>query len=157
MSALDRSESHTSGRASIRAESARIRPIGWSPGTGILIGAWIGSAAIARLTGATAVILLLATTVVGFVFEIAAGWWAVRSVRVDSVIAPGAVTVDEHCRLLISIDSRRAASAPEQRRIVVLQPDGTTATVVEWSVAGTDLPPVSAANVKITLSTDGSG
>ena len=151
MSALDRSESHTSGRASIRAESARIRPIGWSPGTGILIGAWIGSAAIARLTGATAVILLLATTVVGFVFEIAAGWWAVRSVRVDSVIAPGVVTVDEHCRLLISIDSRRAASAPEQRRIVVLQPDGTTATVDIERVGSDDA--VAAAEMDVSITT----
>jgi len=151
MSALDRSESHASSRASIRPESARVKPIGWSPGTGILIGAWIGSAAIARLTGATAVILLLAITVVGFVFEIAAGWWAARSVRVDSVIAPRLVTVDEHCRLLISIDSRRSAFAPERRRIVVLQPDGTSATVDTERVGSDDA--VAAADVDVSITT----
>ena len=51
--------------------------------------------------------------------------------------------------------------APAAGPFLVIAPNsagtfnGTTATVVEWSVAGTDLPPVSAANVKITLSTDG--
>ncbi len=152
MSTLDRSEPRSSTRPeSARVDSARVRPVGWSPGTGILIGAWIGSAAIARLTGATAVILLLAATLVGFVFEIAAGWWATRSVRVDSVIAPRVVTVDEHCRLVISIDGRRPAFATERRRIVVLQPDGTTATVDTERVGSDDA--MAAADVDVSVTT----
>jgi transglutaminase-like putative cysteine protease len=125
MSALDRSATQPANRTG----PARVRPIGWSPGTGILIGAWVGSAAIARLTGASAVILLLAATLVGFVFEIAAGWWATRSVRIVSIVAPHVVAVDEPCRLLISTESRRSARAAGRRRIVVLQPDGTPANV----------------------------
>jgi len=46
-----------------------IRPSGWSPGTGSLLGAWLASAAIARLTGATAVILILAAALVVLQFE----------------------------------------------------------------------------------------
>jgi len=152
MSMLDRSEPRSSTRPeSARLESARVRPVGWSPGTGILIGAWIGSAAIARLTGATAVILLLAATLVGFVFEIATGWWATRSIRVDSVIAPRVVTVDGHCRLLISIDGRRSAFATERRRIVVLQPDGTIATVDTERVGSDDA--MAAADVDVSVTT----
>jgi len=159
---LDRSEPQSSTRPesarletarveTARLETARVRPVGWSPGTGILIGAWIGSAAIARLTGATAVILLLAATLVGFVFEIATGWWATRSIRVDSVIAPREVTVDEHCRLLISIDGRRSTFATERRRIVVLQPDGTIATVDTERVGSDDA--VGAADVDVSVTT----
>jgi len=152
MSMLDRSEPRSSTRPeSARIETARVRPVGWSPGTGILVGAWIGSAAIARLTGATAVILLLAATLVGFVFEIATGWWATRSIRVDSVIAPRVVTVDEHCRLLVSIDSRRSDLATERRRIVVLQPDGTPATVDTERVGPDDA--MAAADVDVSVTT----
>ena len=152
MSMLFRSEPRSSTRPeSERIETARVRPVGWSPGTGILVGAWIGSAAIARLTGATAVILLLAATLVGFVFEIATGWWATRSIRIDSVIAPRVITVDEHCRLLVSIDGRRSAFATERRRIVVLQPDGTTATVDTERVGPDDA--MEAADVDVSVTT----
>jgi hypothetical protein len=55
-------------RPGTSADVGRARPVGWSRGTGTLIGAWIASAAIARLTGATAVILLLAAAVVSMLF-----------------------------------------------------------------------------------------
>jgi transglutaminase-like putative cysteine protease/uncharacterized protein (DUF58 family) len=87
-----------------RATVARARPVGWSPGTGTLLGAWLASAAIARLTGASAVVLLLAATLVGLVFEIVLGWWAIRAVRVRSIMAPPHTTVDEDCTLLVAID-----------------------------------------------------
>lgn len=104
---------------------SRLRPAGWAPGTSTLLGAWIAGAAIARLTGATAVILLLAAAVVAFAFELAAGWWAARSIRVDSVITPPVVTVGRPCRLLVDLDAPTTAQAIERRRITVTLTDGT--------------------------------
>ena len=91
-------------RHSRRTKVDRVRPVGWSPGTGTLLGAWLASAAIARLTGASAVVVLLAATLVGLVVEIVLGWWAIRAVRVRSLVAPPLTTVDEACTLLVAID-----------------------------------------------------
>ena len=85
------------------------RPIGWSPGAGALVGAWFAGAAIARLTGASAVLLLLAATLVGIAFEIALGWRAVHRVHVRSVVAPTWTTVGQPCTLSVTVDGAGAA------------------------------------------------
>ncbi len=112
-------------------DTARIRLTGWSPGTGSLLGAWLASAAIARLTGATAVILMLAATLVAMVFEIAAGWWSARSVHVGSALAPDVVTVGDRFTVLISIDGPTSARAIERRRVTLTTADGTIVSVAE--------------------------
>ena len=109
----------------------RIRPAGWSPGTSTLLAAWVAGAAIARLTGASAVILLLTSGAIAFTFEIVSGWWTARSVRVDSVTAPPVVTVGESCRLFVAIDAPGGARAVEQRRVSVVLEDGSTVSVDE--------------------------
>jgi len=65
------------------------RPLGWSPGALVFVAAWVVGAAIARLTGAAAVILVLAGAAVALVLELAAGWLAIRRARVlDIETAP---------------------------------------------------------------------
>ena len=136
MADLDRS----TRRQPTRSETGRVRPTGWSPGTGIMLGAWIASAAIARLTGATAVILLLAATLVAFAFEIVAGWWVTRSARVTAVVAPSVVTVGEPCRVLVSVTAPVDGYFGGRGRIRLATIDGAAV-----SIDG-DAAPIDAAN-----------
>ncbi len=130
MVALDGSaQAVSSGRV------ARIRPTGRSPGTGSLVGAWLASAAIVRLTGATAVILLLAATLVALAFEILAGWWSTRSVNVAAALVPSVVTVGDQVVVLIALDAPRSIRALERRRITIGTIDGTLVSVAESTYA----------------------
>ena len=121
----------TTGARSSPAHDARVRPSGWSPGTGSLLGAWIASAAIARLTGATAVVLILAAAVVSAVFEIIAGWWSARSVHVRSAVAPDVATVGDDLAVLVTIDGPRSPRAIERRRITLTRPDGAIVGIAD--------------------------
>ena len=112
-----------------RRKAGRLRPAGWSPGTSTLLAAWVAGAAIARLTGASAVILLLTFGAIACTFEIVSGWWAARSVHVDSVTAPPVVTIGESCRLLVALDTPGGARAVERRRVSVVLDDGSTVSV----------------------------
>ena len=118
-----------------RVRPGGLRPAGWSPGTSTLLAAWVASAAIARLTGASAVILLLAAAVIAFVFELVGGWWAARSVRVDSATTPAVVTVDEPCRLVVALDAPSTARAVERRRMSLVLVDGTSIPVDDDAAA----------------------
>ncbi|HSP29140.1 MAG TPA: transglutaminaseTgpA domain-containing protein [Ilumatobacteraceae bacterium] len=109
--------------------TSTVRPSGWSPGTGTMLGAWLASAAIARLTGAAAVILLLATARVAMVFEIVAGWRSTRSAPVRSVVAPTIANVGEAVELLVGLDAPTSTRAIEHRRITVTLTDGTVVSL----------------------------
>jgi transglutaminase-like putative cysteine protease/uncharacterized protein (DUF58 family) len=113
------------------ARDARVRPSGWSPGTGSLLGAWLAGAAIARLTGATAVFLILAAAFVAAVYEIIAGWWSARSVCVRSAVAPNVATVGDHVAVLVTIDGPRSPRAIERRRITLTRPDGAVVGIAD--------------------------
>jgi protein-glutamine gamma-glutamyltransferase len=107
----------------------RVRPAGWSPGTGTLFGAWVASAAIARLTGASAVILLLAAALVAMMFEVVAGWWSARTATVGSVVAPTVANVGDRVELLVTIDAPTTVRSIERRRITLTLTDGTVVSV----------------------------
>ena len=107
------------------AAARRARPAGWSPGTGTLLGAWVASAAIARLTGATAVILLLAAAIVAMGFEIVAGWWVARGVLVRSVVAPPVADAGELVELLVTVETSTGHRSIDHRRVTCEQLDGT--------------------------------
>ena len=81
--------------------STRRRPAGRSPGTGAFIGAWAVGVAIARLTGAAAVVLLLVGALVGFVGLAIAGWWRLRSVEIVGITAPRVTTVGDPTAVII--------------------------------------------------------
>ncbi len=125
MQAPDRTAPRASARAATRSGIGRVRPAGWSPGAGTLVGAWIISAAIARLTGATAVILLLAAGFVALVFEILAGWMRTRSVRVRSIVTPAVANVGEHLHVVVTTDAPDTPRATERRRVTLARTDGT--------------------------------
>jgi protein-glutamine gamma-glutamyltransferase len=103
----------------------RVRLAGWSPGTGTLFGAWIASAAIARLTGASAVILLLAAALVAMMFEVVAGWWSARTATVGSVVAPTVANVGDRVELLVTLDAPTTVRSIERRRIRLTLTNGT--------------------------------
>jgi transglutaminase-like putative cysteine protease len=86
------------------------RPIGVSAGTAGLVLAWLGGAAIARLTGATPVVIVLAALVVWFAGASLAGLAVVARARVTSVELPPLSTAGES--VPITVDVQRAGSAP---------------------------------------------
>ncbi|MGB0113868.1 MAG: transglutaminaseTgpA domain-containing protein, partial [Ilumatobacteraceae bacterium] len=113
-------------------------PAGWTPGTGVMICAWVAGAAIARLTGAAAVILLLAATLVGFVFDTVAGWRRARR-RIDATLSgPGTATVGERGDLLLSLrgDPRPTVGRRRIQQFTVVLPDGTLVSPTAEVVGG---------------------
>ena len=84
----------------------RTRPAGISPGTGAFVAAWIVGAAIARLTGAAAVLLLLAIGVIGLAAAGCSGWLAARKLRVSGVAVPTVVNVDAETTITIMLSTR---------------------------------------------------
>ena len=72
------------------------RPTGLSSGAFALVGAWIVALAIARLTGAAAVVIVLGAGVVGMVWAVAAGWFRLRSIDIRDLTTVAATTVGEH-------------------------------------------------------------
>ena len=81
-------------------------------------------------------ILLLAAGAIGFGFEILSGWWAARSVHVDSATTPPVVTVGESCRLFVALDAPASARAVERRRVSVVLGDGSTVSVDDAAPVG---------------------
>lgn len=102
----------------------RVRIAGWSPGTGVMIGAWLVGAAIARLTGAAAVILLLAAGLVGFAFDTVAGWRRSRRHVEMTIVGPHTVTVGQPCDLAVSFDRRTRTGSRRAERLTLLTREG---------------------------------
>lgn len=117
----------------------RRRPIGWSPGTSIVLGAWVVGAAIARLTGAAAVILVLTAVLVGVVFDVLAGLRAAAHPSRLVAVGPSTVTAGEPVHLALALSDRpihswhRFAATARDRRIVVRTPNGAPVTSVDVS------------------------
>jgi transglutaminase-like putative cysteine protease len=132
------------------ASPTRVRLAGWSPGTSTLVGAWIASAAIARLTGATAVILLLAAAFVSLIFEVVAGWWLMRAVRVGSVVATRLVTVGEPCRVMVTLESAPSRHTIERLQLGLRLADGT-AVRVEPTASATPPTPFASDGTAIVI------
>ena len=71
------------------------RPTGLSPGAGALVGAWFVTLAIARLTGAAAVVVVLGAGVVGLVWATFAGWFRLRWFQLHDLTTVTSTTVGE--------------------------------------------------------------
>jgi transglutaminase-like putative cysteine protease len=83
------------------------RPFGVSAGTVGLVLAWLGGLAIVQLTGAVAVLILLAAGVVATVAAAVAGWSALGTVQVGSPRLPTLVTQGEEFPIEVPVTSRR--------------------------------------------------
>ena len=118
-----------------------------------MVGAWLASAAIARLTGATAVILVLAATLVAMVFEIMAGWWSARSVHTSAALTPSVVTVGEQFSVLVTIEGPTSPRSIERRRVTLRTTDGTVVSVAE----ATNVPGTPPSTDSITVRVESAG
>ena len=83
------------------------RPVGVSAGGIGLLLAWIGGVAIARLTGATPVVIVLAAGLVLFAAAFGAGVVTLRSVRVEGARLPPMIAQGDEFALSLSISSSR--------------------------------------------------
>ncbi len=105
--------------------ATRTRFAGWAPGTGALIGSWLVGAAIARLTGAPAVLLVLGAALVGLAFDATAGWWAMRRLPTPIVEVPLLVTAGERVPIVVRFDAddARGRSLRPRRAVHVVVRD----------------------------------
>jgi len=72
-----------------------IRPVGLSPGATALAAAWLATVAIALLTGASAVVILLALGAVAMIASLITGRLAVRNATIESVSSADTATAGE--------------------------------------------------------------
>ena len=83
------------------------RPFGLSAGTVGLVLAWLGGAAIVQLTGALAVLIMLAVGLAAATVAVVSGWWALARVDVGPVRSPALVTQGEAFPIEFPVSSRR--------------------------------------------------
>lgn len=125
---------------SVEADVGRIRPAGLARGSLAFVAAWAVGLAIARLTGAAAVVLLLVATVVAFLGAALAGWWRLRRLTITD-LTTGSVTVvgDTLTVSVTSLDpslSRSPVDVDILGSSCRLDPSGSTLVEVEIAVAG---------------------
>jgi hypothetical protein len=83
------------------------RPLGVSAGTVALALAWLGGAAIVQLTGAVAVLILLAVGLVAATAVVIGGWTALSRVELSTPELPTLVTQGEAFRVAMDVSTRR--------------------------------------------------
>jgi transglutaminase-like putative cysteine protease len=84
-----------------------IRPVGVAAGFVGLVTAWLGGAALARLTGATPIVIVLAAGLVLFLVGMIAGPITLGRVVVEGASLPGSVTQGEEFSVAVDVRSRR--------------------------------------------------
>lgn len=88
-------------------EADRARPDGCAPGVAGLALAWLGGVAIARLTGATAVVICLAVLASAAVVAGLGGWLTVRRAEVTGVALPSESTAGTPVAMVVDVASTR--------------------------------------------------
>lgn len=88
----------------------RRRPIGLARGTGAFIAAWLVGVAIARLTGAAAVILLLVAVFVAVAAAAVAGWFRLGRIEVREVTAPALTSVGDRTAVEVQLVTRSSGA-----------------------------------------------
>ena len=83
-----------------------------SPGGATFVGAWLAGVGIARLTGAAAVVLLLVGSMVAFAAAAVSGWFRLRRVTIDGVVAPELIDVEEDVAVKVAVRDRPGRRAP---------------------------------------------
>ncbi len=118
------SKSDVSARSAFAHERAapttgRVRFAGLSTGALSFVGAWMVGAAIARLTGAAAVLLLLAATLVAFGAAFVSGRRSLRSISVRGLAVAPLTTVATETAVLLQV-----SRAPVHRDGILRLSDG---------------------------------
>lgn len=101
---------------SSQPQLGRARPCGVAPGGLAFAAAWLVGVAIARLTGAAAVVLLLVVAVVALGASMVTGWIRLRSISSIHIIAPKLVTEGETFELRI----QHADASPSRSPMVAV-------------------------------------
>ncbi|MEP6297273.1 MAG: DUF3488 domain-containing protein, partial [Ilumatobacter sp.] len=123
-----------------RRDRGRCRPAALAPGSLAFLGAWGVGLAIARLTGAAAVVLLLVAGAVALLGSVVAGWWRLRRVSVDAVSVARTATVGDD--LILTVRHVDPARSPVAVQVDILgttcplDPSGSTPVVVVAPAAG---------------------
>lgn len=94
------------------------RLAGLTPGAGALVGAWFVAGAIARLTGAPAVLAIMAALLVLAVVDLLTAWLRLRRVAVIAVTGPDVTTVGD--RTVMTIDVTGAVTTDRRDWSVVM-------------------------------------
>ncbi len=137
-----RSPDWTSSESSdaMLSTQSRARPDSLAPGALAFVAAWGVGLAIARLTGAAAVVLLLVASLVALLGVAFAGWWRLRHVSVNHAATSNGTTAGDDVVLRVHhLDPSRASSAVHVEILgttCVLDPDGTTLVTVAIADAG---------------------
>jgi len=118
-----------SGRAVHRGRS---RPVDVAPGALAAIAAWTVGLAIARLTGAAAVVLLLVGAFVAIAAATVAGWWRLRRIDVAAAIGPPVAESGQVVDVAVDVIDRSSSSAAV-RLSAALDRSGTTRAVTPVS------------------------
>ncbi len=124
----------------IASRNGRLRPDALTPGTLAFVAAWMVGLAIARLTGAAPVVLLLVASLVALLGAAFAGAWRLRRVSIEHINAGGATSVGEELTLVVKhLDPSRASSTVLLETLGTsqpLDPGGTTTFTVELAEPG---------------------
>ena len=115
-----------------KAIGPRVRLAGVAHGAPALAVAWLSAGMIALLTGATAVVILLAIGLVAGASAALTGWWAVRRATVTAISTAGLASVDDDLVWHVQADTRRPVFA----RLRVAAPHGVAHTVAQGWVDG---------------------
>lgn len=99
------------------AATSRARPYGLAPGVSYFALTWLVGLGIARLTGAAAVVLVLASTVAGLLAALVEAWRATGHARVVAVTSPAVVTAGDIATVGVDLVGRRRP--PRRFRLVV--------------------------------------
>ncbi len=105
------------GGGTPRTGSTRLRPIALAPGTGGFVLAWVGGLLIARLTGASAVLLVLAALLAAFVCAVLDARRQTRGVEVVAVTAPALVDVGVDTTCAVTLRRRASSRSPVRLRV----------------------------------------
>jgi protein-glutamine gamma-glutamyltransferase len=114
------------------------RPTGWSPGAGVLVGAWVVAGMIARLTGAPAVLAIMAALAVAVAVDALAGWRRLRRVGVVSVTGPDVMTAGDTTAISVDLDGEIRWSRRDW--LVTVTPPGGATVAAALLPVGQRLP-----------------
>jgi hypothetical protein len=118
-----------------RPTTPRVRLAGVAHGAPALAVAWLSAGMIALLTGATAVVILLAIGFVAGVLAGLTGWWALRRATVTTIATAGLASVDDDLVWHVRADTRRPVFA----RLRVAASHGALHTVAAGWLDGGDV------------------